>query len=380
MNKHFSDKQTSRVFNFYPGPSTLPIEVLNQISENLYNWKNLGLNPMEIGHRTNHFIELYQDNIKKIKSILSISDEYEILFMHAGAIGQYAAIPLNLMANHNKATYILCGHWSEKASKEFIQIYGKDKIEIGANAQDFQYKKLPEFDAWQYSKDSAYLYYTANETINGLCYTQDVNSHLNNIQIKQLPPLVCDYTSSLLTQEMEVSRYGLIFASTQKTLGIAGATLVIIRKDLLRKSNQSTPSVFDYTKASEKESMLNTPSTFSWYVMNLILDWVVDKGGVKALALESIKKANLIYDCIDGSDFYHNAVDKKYRSLTNICFNIANKDLELVFAKEAEKAGLVGLKGHREVGGIRASIYNAMPIEGALVLKNFMNDFEKNYG
>lgn len=343
----------------------LPRPVLQKIQEELIDWQNLQQSVLEIGHRTTAFTDFVLSVEAKLRQILNIPTNYEVIFLPGGANLQFAAIPLNLLGKNSNAAYVDTGIWSRRAIME-AQRYGKVQVVASAEPED---NFVPAQTTWADFKNAAYLHYTANETISGVefPFIPDTGS----------VPLVVDMTSNLLMNTLDVNRFGLIYAATQKNIGIGGLSLVIIRNDLLSQAMPSVPSVLDYAKQVEAHSRYNTPPTFAIYVTNLILDWINEQGGLATLEKINRRKADKLYQCIDDSDgFYHNGIEPICRSLANVVFTLPDEKLEQLFAEEAAQQGLLNLRGHRVVGGIRASIYNAMPEEGVDKLVAFMHQFQ----
>lgn len=360
----------SRVFNFSAGPATLPLEVLEQAQQELLEWDGVGASVMEISHRSKEFLNLAELAEADLRALLAIPDQYKVLFMQGGAQLQFAMVPLNLLGERGKADYVDTGLWSQKAINEAHRFA---EVNIAASSQAQAYSVIPPRATWQLDPNAAYVHYTPNETIGGV--------EFHWVPDTGQVPLVADMSSTLLSRPLDVSRFGLIYAGAQKNIGPAGLTVVIVRDDLLGKTSPAAPSLFDYKKQSEAGSMLNTVPTFIWYVAGLVLKWLRQHGGLSVIAKINERKANKLYHCIDNSTgFYRNPVDPRCRSRMNIPFILPNTALEKRFLIEAQAAGLTALKGHRSVGGIRASIYNAMPEEGVDALVEFMEQFHKTHG
>lgn len=357
-----------RVYNFSAGPSMLPELVLERAREEMLDWRGSGMSVMEMSHRGSHFSQIAKQSETALRELLGIAEDYHCLFLQGGATGQFAAIPMNLLGDRRKMSYVVTGSWSKKALAE-AKRYGE--VQIAATSEADKFTTIPEPDTWQIDPEAAYLHYTANETIGGVEFPFVPETDL---------PLVTDMSSNLLSRPVDVSRFGLIYAGAQKNMGPAGITVVIVRKDLVRDPLPGTPSIWDYRKQAEEGSMLNTPPTYNWYLLGLVLEWLREQGGVAAIERRNLEKAELLYRTIDASDFYHNPVDSRYRSRMNVPFTLADPGLDRVFLEEAQACGLVNLKGHRSVGGMRASIYNAMPIEGVRALVDFMQEFERRHG
>lgn len=359
----------SHIYNFSSGPAMLPKEVLYTARNELLNWHGIGISIMEVSHRGEEFKQVIEESEHDFRDLLAIPKNYQVLFLQGGARLQFSMVPMNLLESHRKAVYIASGVWSELAIEE-AKIYCD--VHLAANAKGLRYTSIPNQVEWDIPDHAAYFYYVDNETVNGIEFHYIPNTHL---------PLVCDMSSNLLSRPSDVSRYGLIFACAQKNLGLAGLTLVIVREDLLgRKPLPMTPSYLRYSLHAKGHSLLNTPPTFAWYISGLVFKWLKEQGGIGAIAKQNKRKADKLYAAIDKSDFYHNSIDPQYRSRMNVIFTLADKNLNELFLKEAWKNGLTNLKGHRLLGGIRASIYNAMPEAGINALTNFMQQFEKQNG
>ena len=354
---------TSRAFNFSAGPAMIPTEVLEQAQRELLDWHSSGMSIMEISHRGADFTEVARRAESDLRELLSIPDNYKVLFMQGGASGQFAMVPLNLLGPANQADYANTGIWSEKAIKE-AQRY--TSVNICASAESNGFTSVPDLSDWRISRSSAYLHITPNETIGGLEYYD-----LPEVDI----PVVADMSSTILSRPIDISRYGLIYAGAQKNIGPAGITLVIIRDDLLDRTSMECPSIMSYRKTADENSMLNTPPTFAWYLSGLVFQWLKRQGGLKNIAEINQRKASKLYAVIDENDFYRNTIDPAYRSWMNVPFTLRRPELDDLFLQEAGEAGLSNLKGHRFTGGMRASIYNAMPEAGVDALVDFMQDF-----
>ena len=357
-----------RIYNFSAGPSMLPPSVVARIQADLPSWRSTGMSVMEMSHRGAAFGEIAEKTRADFRALINAPDHYHILFLAGGARAQFAAIPLNLTATKNKVTYFNTGAWSKAAIAEAERYVS---VEIVASSEASSFTTLPPPDQWRIDPDAAYVHYTANETIDGVEFqdTPDVGAI----------PLVSDMSSNILSRSIELARFGLIYAGAQKNLGIAGLGVVIVRDDLLGRARAETPSVMNYTLQSQQGSMVNTPPVFAWYVLGLVLEWVKEQGGVVEIEKRNIAKARKLYDAIDASALYSNPVEKSVRSRMNVPFRLPEA-LQKRFLTEAQAAGLVNLEGHRSVGGLRASIYNAMPEEGVDALIAFMQDFEKRRG
>lgn len=355
-----------RVYNFAAGPSMLADEVLIELKNELFNFNNTGMSVMEMSHRSKVYLEIFEQVKSDLRTLMNIPNNYEIFFLHGGATGQFAAIPLNLLKN--KADYIITGNFSKKAMQE-AQKYGE--VNVAYDGKDNNYSHIPELNELKLSEDTDYVHLCANNTIFGTEWkdfpdTKDV-------------PLIVDMSSDILSKPIDVSKFGMIYAGAQKNMGIAGLSVMIIRNDLINEAKAITPSIFAYELCRKNDSMLNTPSTYSIYVLGKVLKWLLNKGGLVEIEKANIKKASLLYDYLDSQDFYLPHAEKDSRSLMNVTFKTKDPELDSLFASEASKNGLLNLKGHRLVGGIRASIYNAMPIEGVSKLVDFMESFRKEH-
>ncbi|HET6655692.1 MAG TPA: 3-phosphoserine/phosphohydroxythreonine transaminase [Gammaproteobacteria bacterium] len=358
-----------RVYNFAAGPAELPDAVLDQVREELRNCRGSGMSAMELPHRRPLFQQIAAEAEADLRELLAIPDDYAVLFMQGGARLQTAALAMNLAAHGSHAAYVKTGHWSGGAmaiAKPYIP------VETAADAGASHYRDIVPASEWRVGKDAAFVHYVSNETIGGVQFrdTPEFDGAL----------LVTDMTSELLSRPLEVSRFGLIYAGAQKNIGPAGMTVVIVRRDLLGKALPITPGVLDYRQQDESGSMLNTPPTWSWYVAGLVLKWLKVQGGLSAIEIVNRRKAARLYEAIDASSFYTNNVAPRARSMMNMPFLLADAKLEPVFLEEAEAAGLANLHGHQSVGGVRASLYNAMPEAGVAALIDFMRDFERRYG
>lgn len=357
---------TSRVYNFNPGPAILPEPVLKEVQENLMSLPGVGMSILEISHRSSTFENILNETIENLRKLASIPQNYKILFLGGGASLQFSMVPLNLMPPKNKADYIVTGSWSKKAVKEAKRV---GTVNIAASTEEENFKRIPEQRELKLDPDASYVHYTSNNTIYGTewHYIPDVGN----------VPLVCDMSSDIFSYPFDVSKFGLIYAGVQKNLGPAGVTLVIIREDLLERSQDSLHTMLNYKIHAENNSLYNTPPVFAIYIVGLVTKWLLNLGGLEAIAKINEEKAKLIYDTIDNSNgFYKGHSEKGSRSKMNITFRLPSEELEKKFVKESTEKGLIGLKGHRSVGGLRASVYNAFPIEGAKALVEFMKDFQ----
>jgi len=358
-----------RVFNFAAGPATLPLPVLEQVQRELPDWQSSGMSVMEISHRSKAFIRVAEQAEQDLRELLAVPPGYKVLFLQGGATGQFAAIPLNIATWASTVDYVNTGSWSKKALGEARTFCGK--VHVAADAGG-KYTSVPAQKDWACTPDAAYLHYTPNETIGGVefPFVPDTGS----------VPLVADFSSSLLSRPLDVTRFGLIYAGAQKNIGPAGLCIVIVREDLTLRARPATPSVWHYRKMAEEGSMSNTPPTFAWYVAGLVFQWLKQLGGLSAMGERNRIKAEKLYAAIDASAFYSNPVERSCRSWMNVPFTLAKPELDKTFLSEAEAAGLTNLAGHRSVGGMRASIYNAMPLEGVEALVGFMKEFERRHG
>ena len=355
----------SRVFNFSAGPAMLPEAVLTRARDEMLDWHGSGMSIMEVSHRGKLFLSVAEKAEKDLRDLLSIPDDYDVLFMQGGATLLFSLIPMNLAAGR-VAQYVQTGSWSKKS----IAAAGKIcPVEVVADSSGTGFDRAPAQVDWDTVPDSAYLHYCMNETIHGVEFSF-VPEGLDC-------PLIADCSSTILSRPLEVEKFGLIYAGAQKNIGPAGLTLVIVRKDLLERCPDSLPEVLNFSKLADSESMLNTPPTYSWYLAGLVFEWLKEQGGLEEMARRNLRKASRLYAAIDESDFYHNPVQPESRSLMNVPFVLADSSLDAEFVRQAEAAGLTSLKGHRSVGGMRASIYNAMPEAGIEALVSFMAEFER---
>ena len=354
----------ANVFNFSAGPAMMPKAVLEQAQQELLNWQGQGTSVMEVSHRGKLFMELITQSQADFRKLYNVPENYHVLFLQGGARGQFAAIPMNLLRETGKALYLNSGHWSATAAKEARAFGEIDEINILEPGDELKVKSLDFSDiAEQYD----YVHYCPNETISGV-EIFDVPNVGNGV-------LVGDFSSTILSRKVDISKFGLIYAGAQKNLGPAGITLVIVRDDLIGKARKATPSIWNYETQKNSDSMINTPPTFAWYLCALVFKHLLSIGGLPEIEKRNLAKANLLYDYLDGCDFYQNNVAKANRSLMNVTFTTGNDELNAKFVAEATAAGLQALKGHKVLGGMRASIYNAMPIEGVQALIQFMQKF-----
>ena len=353
-----------RVFNFSPGPAMLPYEVLLKAGKDVVNYQETGIGLIEMSHRSKEFIAITDETEANLRDLMGIPDNYKVLFLQGGASSQFFMIPMNLLGPGKKGSYLNTGTWSKKAIKE-AQLFGE--VEVPFSSEETGFKRVPRPGEYKVSSDSEYLYYVSNNTIYG--------TQFPHIPVSE-KMLISDMSSDILSRPVDVAKHGLIFAGAQKNLGPAGGTIVIIREDLLTRTPAKTPTMLSYKTHADKGSMFNTPPCFALYVVGEVLKWLKQLGGVRAIEEMNIEKAGLLYNAIDSSDYYRGHADKDSRSLMNVPFTLPSKELEAKFIAEATAIGLNGLKGHRSVGGCRASIYNAFPKEGVQKLVQFMKEFE----
>lgn len=360
----------SRAYNFSAGPAALPEAVLLQAREEMLEWKGERASVMEVSHRGKAFVAMAEESEADLRALLSVPDDYAVLFLQGGATQHFAQIPLNIATPGQVADYLVTGAWGQKAVAEAKPYVN---ARIAASTEDGKFTDIPDAGSWQVDPAAAYLHYTPNETIHG-------------VEFHQLPdsgevPLVGDFSSTILSRPLDVSRFGVIYAGAQKNIGPSGLVLLVIRRDLFERSGQARAKILSYAAQAKEGSMLNTPPTLSWYLAGLVFKWLREQGGLAAMAQRNQAKADLLYAAIDGSGgFYANPVAKRARSWMNVPFTLKDAALDSAFLKESEAAGLLALKGHRAVGGMRASIYNAMPIEGVKALVDFMADFARRNG
>ena len=358
----------NRIYNFSAGPCTLPNEVMLEAQEDFYSYKGQGLSVMEMSHRSKTYDEIIVAAEKDLRALLNVSDEYNVLFLQGGATLQFSMVPLNIMPPNNKADYINTGAWSKKAIKEAKRV---GTVNIAATSEESNFNFIPKQDSFNLSPDASYVHYTSNNTIFGTEFHTE--PEVGSI------PLVCDASSDILSKPIDVNKYGLIYAGAQKNMGPAGAALVIVKKSLLDRAPDELHTYLNYNTHAEKSSMYNTPPTYTIYIMGLVYKWLLKNGGLNAMQKVNEAKANLIYDAIDNSEgYYKGSAAVEDRSLMNVTFNLQSEDLEKKIIAEATEKGFSGLKGHRSVGGLRASIYNAFPTNGVEDLVQFMNDFKAN--
>ncbi|MEZ5461788.1 3-phosphoserine/phosphohydroxythreonine transaminase [Dokdonella sp.] len=359
----------TRGCNFSAGPAALPEEVLRQAQSELLEWGSARASVMEISHRSRAFMDLAEESEQDLRDLMSIPDNYRVLFLQGGATQHFAQIPMNLARPDQSADYIVTGAWGEKAVREgspYVQ------ARIAASSIDSHYTRIPARSAWDLDPDACYLHYTPNETIHGVEF-QDV-PEVGNV------PLIADMSSDILSRPIDVSRFGLIYAGAQKNIGASGLVILIIRDDLLERCPDSMARIFSYAEHAAGRSLFNTPNTYGWYLASLVFKWLKAQGGVVAMGERNKSKAELLYSTIDQSDFYSNPVEASARSWMNVPFFLGRPELDAAFLAEADAAGLIGLKGHRVLGGMRASIYNAISLDQVRTLVDFMRDFASRHG
>lgn len=357
-----------RIYNFSPGPATLPASVLQEAAADIVNFKDCGIGLIELSHRSKAFMAVAEETESLIRELMGIPDNYKVLFLQGGASSQFFMVPMNLLDSDQKATYLNTGVWAKKAIKE-AKLFGK--VEVAYSSEDLTYTRVPRDDEYTVAADSQYLYFVTNNTIYGT-------------QFPTMPAkdamLIADMSSDILSRPVDVSKFGLIFAGAQKNMGPAGVTVVIVRDDLLDRVGDKVPTMLQYKTHADKDSMFNTPPCFAIYCVGRVMHWLKQMGGVAAIERLNRDKAALLYEAIDGMDLYRGHAEQASRSLMNVTFNLPTPELEAQFIREATAVGLDGLKGHRSVGGCRASIYNAFPREGVEKLVTFMADFAKKNG
>jgi phosphoserine aminotransferase len=358
----------ARVFNFSPGPAALPLEVLEQAREELLDWRGTGMSVMEMSHRGKAFVSIAEQAEADLRDLLAVPKNYKVLFLQGGATAQFAGVPMNLTTPDSVVDYANTGAWSKKAIGE-AKHYAK--VNLAADAGE-PYTSIPAVASWKPTHNAAYVHYTPNETIGG------VEFHF--VPEVGAAPLVADMSSTILSRPIDVSKFGLIYAGAQKNIGPAGLTVVIVREDLLGRARPDTPAFMNLTAMAQEGSMLNTPPTYSWYVAGLVFQWLKRQGGLQAMGQRNRAKAEKLYGTIDASQFYSNPVARDARSWMNVPFTLAKPELDKTFIAEAKAVGLATLEGHRSVGGMRASLYNAMPLESVDALVSFMKEFERRHG
>jgi phosphoserine aminotransferase len=363
------NRPVNRVFNFSAGPAVLPEEVLAQAAEEMLDWRGSGMSVMEMSHRGKEFIAIAEGAEKDFRELLGIPAAYKVLFLQGGATQQFAMVPMNLLRGKKSADYVNTGEWSKKAIKEAKRFGG---VNVAASAEDANFTYAPEQSKWKLDPDAAYVHYTSNETIGG-------------VEFQWVPdtgtvPLVADASSHILSRPLDVTKFGMVYAGAQKNIGPAGLTIAVIREDLLGHATPQTPTMLDYKVHADAGSMSNTPPTYALYIAGLVFQWLKKRGGIAEMEKQNIAKAKLLYDFLDASRFFKSPVRKQDRSRMNVPFTLANDALNDEFLKGAKARGMLELKGHRSVGGMRASIYNAMPAEGVRQLVAYMREFEAKHG
>jgi phosphoserine aminotransferase len=359
----------AEIYNFSAGPAVLPRPVLMRARDELLDWQGSGMSVMEMSHRGKEFISIAEQAEADLRELMGMSSDYHVLFLQGGATSQFAMVPMNLLRGRGKADYVNTGAWSKKAIGEAKRYCS---VNVAASSEATKFTTIPRREDWKLDPAAAYVHYTPNETIGGVEF--DWIPETGEV------PLVADMSSTILSRPVDVSRYGLIYAGAQKNIGPAGLTVVIVRKDLVGETLAGTPSMFDYRQHADNGSMLNTPPTYAWYLSGLVFQWLKAQGGLEAMAVINERKASVLYAAIDASGFYRCPVDVGCRSRMNVPFTLADAALDADFLAAAKAAGLVSLKGHRSVGGMRASIYNAMPEAGVAALVEFMKEFERTRG
>ena len=361
---------TQRVYNFSSGPAHLPDAVLKRAQAELLDWQGSGMSVMEVSHRSKAFMAMAEQSTDRLRQLLAVPDNYRILFLPGGARTQFAMIPMNLLRGKKQAGYLVTGNWSKLAAKE-AELFMQPQIVTDSAAS--QYTTIAPVGDWDMAGDLAYLHYTDNETVHGMEFP-------GPLDVPGSIPLVADMSSNLLSREIDVSRFGLIYACAQKNLGPAGVTIVIVRDDLIGEVLPHTPSMLNYQAHAEKGSLLNTPPCFPWYMVDLMLQWLEGEGGVAEMGQRNARKAATLYDYLDQQAFYHNPVDPVYRSRMNVIFTLPTKELEATFIEEAAKADIYNVKGHRAVGGMRVALYNAIEQASVEALVQFMDRFAREHG
>ncbi|MDG2376951.1 MAG: 3-phosphoserine/phosphohydroxythreonine transaminase [Woeseiaceae bacterium] len=359
----------SRVYNFSAGPAAIPDPVLGRIKDDIPDWNGTGMSVMEASHRSKAFVAVAEKAEQDLRQLLLIPGEYSVLFPQGGATMQFSMVPLNISAEGDTVDFVQTGSWSKKAIAEARRYCA---VNVVADSADQNFTYVPDQDSWLHSEDAAYLHYCANETIAGVEFPFVPESGET--------PLVCDMSSTMLSRPVDVCRFGVIYAGAQKNIGPAGIAVVIVRKDLIGNAREMTPALLDYATYDAAGSMSNTPPCFAWYVASLVFEYLLAEGGLEVIGKRNQQKAGKLYAAIDASDFYSNRVRVDYRSWMNVPFVLADASLDPTFLSQAEEEGLVNLKGHRSVGGMRASIYNAMPEAGIDALIAFMQEFERTHG
>ena len=356
-----------QIYNFSAGPAVLPKEVLQQARDEMLDWHGSGMSVMEMSHRGKEFMSIAEKTENDLRELASIPRNYKVLFLQGGASSQFSMVPMNLLRGKTTADYINTGQWSAKAIEEASRYC---TVNVAASSEDAHFTYIPPLEQWRLNPDAAYVHYTSNETIGGVEFHWIPDTEV---------PLVADMSSDILSQPLDITRFGLIYAGAQKNLGPAGLTLVIVREDLLSQPLPGTPTLYDYQIHAKNDSMYNTPPTYAMYITGLVFAWLKKQGGLAAMEKINIAKAKLLYDLLDSTDFYHCPVAIADRSRMNVPFTLKDSALDGEFLKQAQHNGLLQLKGHRSVGGMRASIYNAMPVEGVATLAAFMKEFASRH-
>ena len=359
----------TRVFNFSAGPAALPESVLRQAADEMLDWHGSGMSVMEMSHRGKEFIAIHAEAESLLRELLGVPANYKVLFMQGGAMAENAIVPMNMLRGRSSADYINTGEWSKKSIKEVTKFA---KVNVAASSEATNFDRIPKRETWQLDPNAAYVHICSNETIGGVefHFTPDVGD----------VPLVADMSSSIMSRPVDVTKYGLIYGGAQKNIGPAGVTLVIVRDDLIGQALPITPSAFDYKQQADNDSMLNTPPTYAIYIAGLVFNWIKAQGGLAGIEARNRAKAKLLSDALDASEFYSSPVAREDRSLMNVPFKLKDASLDAAFLKGAQERSMIQLKGHRVVGGMRASIYNAMPIEGVQALVAYLREFEAAHG
>jgi len=365
----YTGQKMARIFNFSAGPAALPLEVLETAKAELTDWQGSGMSVMEVSHRSKPFIAVADQAEADLRELMGISDDYAVMFLQGGATQQFALIPMNLSVEGQTVDQLVTGSWSKKALSQGQAVR---TVNVVADGAESSYTDVPAPESWNLTADAAYFHYCANETIGGLEF-QTVPD-VGNV------PVVCDMSSNILSRPIEVNKFGMIYAGAQKNIGPAGLTIVVVRKDLIAAGGNGLPGILKYSTQADAGSMSNTPPTFAWYMAGLVFDWIKRQGGLAVMGELNKAKADKLYGAIDGSGFYANPVAPAYRSWMNIPFTLANPDLDGDFLAQAADVGMANLKGHRSVGGMRASIYNAVPMDAIDALVSFMEEFERKNG
>nr|WP_136252239.1 3-phosphoserine/phosphohydroxythreonine transaminase [Ningiella ruwaisensis] len=355
------------VFNFSAGPAAIPRPVLKRAQDELLNWNGQGTSVMEVSHRGKPFMAVAQKAEADLRKLMKVPDNYKVLFLQGGGRGQFFSVPMNLAKRGDLSQHLVSGQWSQIAVAEAEKYMTAEVLAKTQTKDDKLW--VPTQEHWEINPKAAYFHYCPNETVDGI--------EINWVPKSDSVPIVADMSSNILSKSVDVSDFGIIYAGAQKNIGPSGLAVVIVREDLIGLARPDTPAVFDYQQQANNDSMYNTPPTFAWYLAGLVFEWLLEQGGVDAISKVNAQKAALLYDCIDSSDFYSNKVCDENRSKMNVCFQLADNRLDAAFLEQSEKAGLLALKGHRFVGGMRASIYNAMPLEGVKALVDFMQEFER---